>query len=107
MARIGAAEVELEPYQRLLVPLTDDDGKILRDASGRCLGVLGLDITDRKMRAALDSAGGLAIKISLAMIALALAVSIGMGTLLTRSILALSTTVKRFREKDFAARTPV
>jgi class 3 adenylate cyclase len=89
------------------MPLTDDNGRALRDVSGRCLGVLGLDITDRKMRAALDDAGGLALEISLAMIALTLVISIGIGTLLTRPILALSSTVKRFADKDFAARTLV
>jgi len=89
------------------VPLTDEAGKPLHDAKGRCLGVLGLDITDRRMRAALDHAGGLAIKISLAMILLALIVSIALSTFLTRSILALTTTVKRFADKDFSARTPI
>ncbi|KAB2899739.1 MAG: HAMP domain-containing protein [Kofleriaceae bacterium] len=74
---------------------------------GRCLGVLGVDITDEDMRAALDEAGGLAIKVSLAVIALALVVSIVMGTLLTRSIIALSETVERFAHKDFRARTHV
>jgi class 3 adenylate cyclase len=59
------------------------------------------------MRDALDRAGGLAIKISLAMILLALVVSIVLSTFLTRSILALTTTVKRFADKDFSARTPV
>ena len=88
-------------------PLTSADGAPLRDGAGRCLGVLGVDITDKNMRAALSAAGSLAIKISLAMIALALVVSIAMGTVLTRSILALSTTVKRFAEKDFTARTRV
>lgn len=89
------------------VPLTDVDGNVLRNAEGKCRGVLGLDITDRKMRAALDNAGGLAIKISLAMILLALVVSIVLSTLLTRSILALTSTVKKFADKDFTARTPV
>ncbi|MFT3698417.1 MAG: adenylate/guanylate cyclase domain-containing protein [Kofleriaceae bacterium] len=89
------------------MPLTDDDGKVLRQADGSCLGVLGLDITDRKMRAALDAAGSLALKISLAMLVLTLGVSIGLGTLLTRPILALSDTVRRFAAKDFAARTQV
>jgi class 3 adenylate cyclase/HAMP domain-containing protein len=89
------------------MPLTDDDGHVLRAPDGTCLGVLGVDITDRKMRAALDKAGRLAIRISVAMIALALLISIGLGSLLTRSILALSTTVKRFAEKDFTARTHV
>jgi class 3 adenylate cyclase len=88
------------------VPLADDEGNVLRDAKGRCLGVLGVDITDRKMRVALDEAGGLAIKISLAALVLALIVSIGMGTVLTKSILKLSDTVKRFAAKDFTARTP-
>jgi HAMP domain-containing protein len=89
------------------VPMTDDNGVALRDEHGKCLGVLGLDITDRQMRAALAKAGGLAIKISLAMLLLALIVSIVLSTLLTRSILALTTTVKRFADKDFTARTPV
>ncbi len=89
------------------VPLTDDAGIPLRGGDGRCLAVLGLDITDRNMQAALAKAGGLAIKISLAMIVLALIVSIALSTLLTRSILALTSTVKRFADKDFSARTPV
>ena len=88
-------------------PLTDDDGHVLRDAQGRCLGVLGLDITDRKMHAALDDAGALALRISLVMLAVTLIVSIGLGTLLTRPILALSATVRRFAAKDFGARTAV
>jgi class 3 adenylate cyclase len=74
---------------------------------GDCLGVLGVDITDRDMRAALDAAGSLAIKLSLGVIALALLVSLTMGTLLTRSLLALTETVTRFANKDFAARTTV
>jgi class 3 adenylate cyclase len=89
------------------VPLTDRLGEPLRDARGRCLGVLGLDITDRRMRTALDHAGSLAIRISLAMIVLALIVSIALSTLLTRSIHALTSTVKRFADKDFSARTPI
>ncbi len=89
------------------VPLMDDDGTVLRDDHGTCLGVLGVDITDRKMQTALSNAGILAIKISIAMIALALLVSIGMGTVLTRSLLLLSGAVRRFADKDFAARTPV
>lgn len=78
-----------------------------RDGSGRCLGVIGVDIVDTDMRAALGRAGSLAIKVSLAVIALALVVSIIMGTMLTRSVIALSQAVKRFAEKDFAARTQV
>jgi two-component system chemotaxis sensor kinase CheA len=41
------------------------------------------------------------------MLLLALVVSIVLSTLLTRSILALTSTVKRFADKDFTARTPV
>ncbi|HWU89468.1 MAG TPA: adenylate/guanylate cyclase domain-containing protein, partial [Kofleriaceae bacterium] len=88
------------------IPLADATGAALRDAQGRCLGVIGVDITDRKMRAALDATSSLAIKLSLAVVALALIVSIAMGTVLTRSILALTATVKRFADKDFSARTP-
>ncbi|MDB4963658.1 MAG: family 3 adenylate cyclase [Myxococcales bacterium] len=86
-------------------PLRGSDGVPLRDAKGRCLGVLGVDILDTDMRTALTAARGLAIKISVVMIALALLVSIVMGTLLTRSVLALSETVRRFKNKDFSART--
>jgi class 3 adenylate cyclase len=89
------------------IPLSDAAGNELRDSAGRCLGVLGVDITDTKMRGALDSAGGLAIKISIAAIALGLIVSIAMGTVLTRSVLALTRTVKKFADKDFSARTDV
>jgi class 3 adenylate cyclase len=88
-------------------PLSGPDGQPLRDANGRCLGVLGVDIADTDMRTALDEASSLALKVSIAVIVLALIVSIAMGTVLTRSILALSNTVKRFAEKDFSARTRV
>jgi len=86
------------------IPLSDLNGKPLRGAHGRCLGVLGVDITDKNMRLALDAAGGLAVKLSLAVILLALFVSIAMGTVLTRSIQVLSKTVRRFADKDFSAR---
>ena len=89
------------------VPLTDGHGAPLRDAHQRCLGILGVDMTDASMRAALDAAGNLALKISIAVVGLALVVSIVMGTVLTRSVLALSTTVQRFADKDFAARTRI
>jgi class 3 adenylate cyclase/HAMP domain-containing protein len=89
------------------VPLTDDNGNVLRAQDGSCLGVLGVDITDRKMRAALDRAGMLALEIALAAIVVALLVSVALGTLLTRPVLALSHSVKRFANKDFAARTRV
>jgi class 3 adenylate cyclase len=89
------------------VPLADERGAARRDPAGRCLGVLGVDITDLKMRAALDAAGRLALWISIAVIGLALIVSVVMGTLVTRSVVALSTTVARFADKDFSARTHV
>jgi len=88
------------------IPLPDPLGVALRDGGGRCLGVIGVDITDRKMREALDSTSSLALKLSLAAVALALLVSIALGTVLTRSIQALTATVKRFADKDFSARTP-
>jgi len=88
------------------MPLTDLSGRPLIDQNGNCLGVLGIDITDRKMRAALDATSSLALKLSLVAVIMALLVSIAMGTVLTRSVLALTSTVKRFAEKDFSARTP-
>ena len=88
------------------MPLTDDAGQVMRDARGRCLGVLGVDFTDAKMQKALAHARKLALRISIAALALALLVSLAMGTLLTRSLRALSAAVQRFAAKDFAARTP-
>ncbi|HWO18663.1 MAG TPA: adenylate/guanylate cyclase domain-containing protein, partial [Kofleriaceae bacterium] len=88
------------------IPLSDMSGVPLRGADGRCLGVIGIDITDRKMREVLAQTSGLAFKLSLAVVVLALIVSITLGTVLTRSIQALTETVKRFAEKDFSARTP-
>jgi class 3 adenylate cyclase/HAMP domain-containing protein len=90
------------------IPVTAIDGNPMYDRqTRRCIGVLGVDIHDKKMRQALEDAGGLAMKVSLAVIALALLVSITLGTILTRSIHALSDTVKRFAEKDFKARTDI
>jgi len=74
---------------------------------GNCHGVLGVDITDKNMRKALDAAGALALRLSLTVIVLALIVSITMGTVLTRSLLALNATVNRFAAKDFTARTRI
>lgn len=79
----------------------------LGGTAGACLGVLGVDITDRDMQAALDDAGALAVKLSLGVIVLALLASVVMSTLLTRSILVLTETVKRFANKDFHARTAI
>jgi class 3 adenylate cyclase/HAMP domain-containing protein len=89
------------------MPLVDASGQPLHDASGRCLGMLGVDMTDQRMRTALDSASHLALELSIAAVALALIASIVMGTLLSRSVLALSSTVQRFADKDFTARTVV
>jgi class 3 adenylate cyclase len=74
---------------------------------GGCLGVLGVDMSDRDQRRALSAARRLAIEIAAVAIALALLVSITMGTLLTRSVVSLSGTVRRFADKDFAARASV
>jgi class 3 adenylate cyclase/HAMP domain-containing protein len=79
----------------------------LGGTKGHCLGVLGVDITDKNMQAALDDAGWLAIRISLAVIVVALLVSIALGTVLTRSVLSLSSTVTKFANKDFHARTNI
>ena len=87
-------------------PLRSLQGAPLRDARGRCLGVLGVDITDRKMSAALAATSGLSLKLSLAVVGVALLVSIALGTALSRSVRALALTVSRFANKDFTARAP-
>jgi class 3 adenylate cyclase len=74
---------------------------------GACVGILGLDLTDKTMRAALNEASNLAIGVSFAAIALSLLVSAVVGTMLTRPVLALSATVRRFAQKDFATRTTI
>lgn len=87
-------------------PVRSIDGTVARDGQGRCLAVLGVDITDRKMSAALRQTSGLALRLSLAVVAVALLVSIFMGTALSRSVRALAQTVSRFANKDFSARAP-
>lgn len=75
--------------------------------AGACMGILGLDLTDNTMQKALDEASNLAIGISFAAIALSLLFSIVVGTMLTRPVIALSATVRRFAQKDFATRTTI
>ncbi len=87
-------------------PLRSLDGRALRDERGRCLGVLGVDLTDRNLAAALRATSGLSIKLSLLVVVVALVVSIAMGTALSRSVRALAHTVSRFAAKDFTARAP-
>lgn len=87
-------------------PVRSIDGTVARDAHGRCLAVLGVDITDRKMSAALQQTSGLSLRLSLAVVVVALLVSIVMGTALSRSVRALAQTVSRFASKDFSARAP-
>jgi class 3 adenylate cyclase len=89
------------------IPISDDNGVALRDANGRCIGVLGIDITDTEMQTALHSARGLAFKTSAAVILVALIVSMVFSSVLTRPVIALSATVRRFAAKDFTARTDV
>ncbi len=88
-------------------PLVGPDGQALRRADGACLAVLGIDIADTQVQAAVSEAKELALKISIAAIVLSLVISVAMGTVLTRSLLALSATVKRFAGKELAARTTV
>jgi len=77
------------------------------DDKGECLGILGVDISAADMERSLHDARSLALYVSIGVVALALLVSIVMGTVLTRSLLELSATVRRFADKDFAARTTV
>ncbi len=88
------------------VPLTDDADRPLHDASGRCLGVLGVDVTVHEVDAALVATTRLEIVVSIAGVVLALVISLLLGHAVTRSVLALHAIVRRFADKDFAARTP-
>ena len=103
----------LRPRQRVrrqlgigVHPAVDTAGVPLRNDEGGCLGVIGVDITDRKMRQALDETSSLALKLSLAAVALALLVSIAMGTVLTRSNPVADLDGEAVRRQDFSARTP-
>lgn len=81
-------------------PVLADDGQTL-------LALLGLDMADTEVRAALAevlrksiAVGGLSLFISLMM-------AIILGTLLTRGIIRLDQLVRSFAEKDFAVRSDV
>jgi class 3 adenylate cyclase/HAMP domain-containing protein len=81
-------------------PVLDGDGKTL-------LAVLGIDMVDTDVRAALRRTTLIsAITAGIALL-LALASSIAMGNVFTRGIMALDRVVRRFSDRDLAVRAEV
>ena len=76
-------------------------------ADGRVLGVLGVDLKDANMRAALAQATATSTVIVLVAIAIALGVSVLFGDQLTRGVRALDAAVREFAARKFEVRVPV
>ncbi len=73
----------------------------------RMLAVLGLDMVDADVRTTLQSSTHVSILIGSIALLLSLAAAIVFGTLFSSGILELERVVKRFSERDFAARVEV
>ncbi|MBI1890524.1 MAG: adenylate/guanylate cyclase domain-containing protein [Burkholderiales bacterium] len=79
----------------------------IRDEQGRLLGILGVDLSDKNMLAALRQsklASGVIVVLALL---LATLLSIFVGIQLTRGIKLLDSVVRRFAMKEFDVRAPV
>jgi class 3 adenylate cyclase/HAMP domain-containing protein len=79
----------------------------IRDETGRMLGVLGVDLKDENMQAALWHSRLVSIVIVLSALLVATLVSIFVGYRLTRGIRLLDSVVRRFAQKEFDVRAPV
>jgi len=79
----------------------------IRDEKGRLLGILGVDLKDENMQAALWQSRLASIAIVLTALLIATLVSIFVGYRLTRGIRRLDSVVKRFAMKQFDVRAPV
>ncbi|MBX7058928.1 MAG: HAMP domain-containing protein [Leptospirales bacterium] len=74
---------------------------------GVMLGLLGIDMVDADMQAALANVTQLSVILTASAIAVALLTSILLGAYFTRGILALERIVRRFGERDFGVRARV
>lgn len=77
------------------------------DGEGRLLAVLGVDMADVNARAALAGVTRLSLIIIAAAVVLGLAVSLLMGNLMTRDVIALEKTVLQYGRGDFSARSTI
>jgi methyl-accepting chemotaxis protein/HPt (histidine-containing phosphotransfer) domain-containing protein len=77
------------------------------DGKGSLIAVLGMDMADINARAALADVTRLSFLVAAAAVILGLLASLFMGTYMTRDVLALRTTVVRFGEGDFSARSAI
>jgi class 3 adenylate cyclase len=79
----------------------------VRDASGKLLGILGVDLKDENMRAALRQSTRASTAIVFVAILAALVVSVLFGNQLTSGIRALDSVVREFAMKKFDVRAKV
>ncbi|MFH1020802.1 MAG: adenylate/guanylate cyclase domain-containing protein [Pseudomonadota bacterium] len=79
----------------------------LFDEQGRMLGILGVDLKNENMQAALHHSKTVFAAIILSSLALALILSAFLGDQLTKGILLLNQVVTRFAQKQFEVRAPV
>lgn len=73
----------------------------------RLLALLGLDMSDRDVQAALHEVTVKSVLLSLVSLLISLVVAILVGAYLTRSIITLDQLVQRFTEKDFSVRAEI
>ncbi|MDP3178212.1 MAG: Hpt domain-containing protein, partial [Spirochaetaceae bacterium] len=79
----------------------------VRDAAGRTVAVLGIDMTDLNARAALSNVTRLSFIIAAGAILLGIGAATAMGIIMTRDVVALRRTVASFAEGDFSARSAI
>ncbi len=79
----------------------------VRDSQGKLVGILGVDLKDENMRAALRASVTASAVITLVAVIVALIASIVFGDQLTRGIRALNLVVVEFAGKNFNIRAPV
>lgn len=79
----------------------------IRDENGQLLGILGLDLKDEDMQAALLKSKMISIIIVLLSLIATTIISIIVGHRLTRGIRLMDSVVKQFAMKQFDARVPV
>jgi class 3 adenylate cyclase/HAMP domain-containing protein len=79
----------------------------IRDPSGRLIGILGVDLKDENMRAALWESKLASMVIIATALSLAVLLSIFVGFQMTKGIRLLDSVVRRFAMKEFDVRAPV
>lgn len=78
----------------------------IRDEKGQLLGILGVDLADKNMQAALRQSKVASVVITAAALLIATLLSVFVGYQLTRGIKLLNSVVERFAMKEFDVRAP-